>query len=307
MKPINNSLLSPWNALQKNCEESALYAWSQGKDICPQPPSIIYLCPTNICNHNCCTCGYPHMRKGKKADGTQQRGYMNLDLFKKIVSDLPRGYRRVYLQKTGESLLHPSITEMMRILHHERPEYERAIHTNCSVLRPPTFNALLEHMNFISLSIFGFDEESYHKAHGIDHFNKVMNNIDRFHKAWLSSSHRPKVYFDVVRNIHNQHLTNDAIFDFLKKRFPAFCTGIHFPFNFQGLVSDYHNKVFENLDKKYFPRCIHPWDMFTILWDGKVGYCVGDPQEKTFLGDLNSQSVMEVACDIRALSVYLRK
>lgn len=280
-------------AMEKICLDSAVFSWSQGQEVCPEPPQVIYLCPTNVCNHRCCTCGYGRMRKGRKPDGTPQRGYMDLDLFRKIVSELPRGFRRLYLQKTGESLLHPRIAEMMRLLKQMRPEYERAIHTNASVLTPALAQSLLENMTFVSISIFAFDEKNYRLAHGADHFDRVMANIAIFHDAWSRAESPPKVYFDVVRNVHNAALKDEDIFQILRQRFPRFNIGIHFPFNFQGFVKDYDNKIFAAVDPARMPRCIHPWDMMTILWDGLVGYCVGDPLEAAPLGDLRRQTVME--------------
>lgn len=287
-----NMLLNLKQAEQA-CLESALYAWSQGQTLCPEAPQIIYLCPTNVCNHRCCTCGYDSMRRGRKPDGSPQRGYMDMDLYRKIVSELPRGFRRLYLQKTGESLLHPHIVEMMRILKNERPEYDRAIHTNASVLTPEIAEALLENMTFVSLSIFAFDAETYALAHGADHFERVMRNIEMFHDAWARADNPPKVYFDVVRNAHISRLRDEDIFRVLREKFPNFNVGIHFPFNFQGFVKEYDNKIFSRIDLKRMPTCIHPWDMMAIYWDGVVGYCVGDPQESANLGNLREQTVME--------------
>ncbi len=279
--------------LEAACRETAVFAWSQGSELCPEPPQVIYLCPTNVCNHRCCTCGYGAMRRGRKADGSPQRGYMDMDLFRKIVSELPRGFRRAYLQKTGESLLHPQIVEMMRHLKEMRPEYDRAMHTNASVLTPELARAMLENLTFVSLSIFAFDREAYRRAHGADHFERVMANIAMFHDAWDRMESPPKVYFDVVRNVHNAQLRDEEIFGVLQERFPRFNVGIHFPFNFQGIVEEYDNRIFSAIDPARMPTCIHPWDMMAILWDGVVGYCVGDPLEKAALGDLRRQTVME--------------
>jgi hypothetical protein len=290
--PISSEELT-LEELESACQKTAIFAWSQKKEICPEPPQIIYLCPTNVCNHRCCTCGYGSMRRGRKPDGSPQRGYMDMVLFRKIVSELPRGFRRVYLQKTGESLLHPRIGEMMSLLKVMRPEYDRAMHTNASVLTPELARTMLENLTFISLSIFAFDRETYRRAHAADHFERVMANIAMFHDAWDRMDSPPKVYFDVVRNTHNYELNDEQIFSFLQERFPKFNVGIHFPFNFQGLIKEYDNKIFSVIDSERMPSCIHPWDMMAIFWDGLVGYCVGESLEKATLGDLRQQTVME--------------
>ncbi|MFH0919515.1 MAG: radical SAM protein [Fibrobacterota bacterium] len=245
--------LNDLGRLESLSKKSALYAWSQGLERCEEFAQAVYLCPTNVCNHRCVTCGYDNMRRGHKKDGSPERGYMPWPLFKKIVSELPPGGRRLYLQKTGESLLHPRITDMMQLLRRTRPDYELALHTNASVLDKRIGSAVLENLDFFSLSVFGFDRASFAKAHGRDDFKTVMKNIHVFHDQYVRSRRKIKVYFDVVRNQHIHHLSNEEIFRFLSKRFPAFNIGVHFPFNFQGFVKEYDMQVFNNISYQHYP------------------------------------------------------
>jgi len=70
-------------------------------------PRIIFIEPTNYCNYKCTICPITSMKRKK--------GFMNLDLFKKIVDEASNiGIKRINLQMYGEPLLHPKLLEMIR-------------------------------------------------------------------------------------------------------------------------------------------------------------------------------------------------
>ena len=285
----------PLPALESACEGSALYAWAHGRPTVDEFAQVIYLCPTNVCNHRCITCASPYvLRKGRRADGSKQRGFMDWDLFERVVDQLPPGKRRLYLQKTGEPLMHPRIFDMMAHLKRERPDYELALHTNASRLTPEATEAVLKHTDFFSISVFGFDAETYRAVHGRDHYGRFLENVAAFHEAYVGATRRPKVYFDVVLNEHIAHMTPDDIAGELQARFPAFNVGVHFPFNFQGFVPGLDNGVFDQLSPDRYPVCIFPWVMAVVHWDGRVGYCVGDALEHAELGHVDEASLTEI-------------
>jgi radical SAM protein with 4Fe4S-binding SPASM domain len=222
---------------------------------------------------------------------------MEYELFTKIIDDLKPGRSRLYLQKTGESFMHPRILEMIRYIKAKRPDYELAMHSNMTYMDDEIADTVLQNVDFFSISIFGFDQESYRQAHGADDFERVLRHIDLFHKKYTEATVRPKIYFDVVRNhAINSTYSDEEIFKFLAKRYPFFNTGIHFCFNFQGFVPGYdkNDAVFENLPQEHFPQCVVPWTAFIVLWDGKVGYCMGDAREYAYMGDLNHQTIEQV-------------
>lgn len=281
-------------ALDARCRQSALYAWSQGQASCPEFGQVIYLCPTNLCNHRCITCGYPKMRKGKNAAGEHQRGIMAWDIFAQLTEQFPREGRRVYFQKTGEPLMHPRILDMLAHFRSRQAQHELALHTNIARMTDAHMGGLLELLDFLSLSIFGFDRASYRRAHGKDDFDRVVARLDALHSLYLRSRRVPKVYFDVVRCAANAHLSNEAIFHFLAARYPAFNIGIHFPYNFQDTVPGIEFDISAHLAETDFPSCVHPYVMCNILWDGKVGYCVGDPYEEAILGDIRQKPLQTI-------------
>ena len=281
-------------SLIKKCESSALFSWSQGQELCGEFPNALYICPTNICNHRCITCAIHKMRKGKDSLGKQQQGFMDWKLFQKIVSELPKEGRRIYLYKTGEALLHPKILEMMAYIKQERPEYEVALNTNAAKMDEKMACGLLDHADYIGISIFGITKESYLTAHRRDNFDVVLNNIDFLHKEYVRRKETKKIYFYIVRCSANEQFSDDELFDFFLKRYPHFNVGINGLFNFYNELDDIKFEFTEHIEEQNMPKCIIPHTIMPITWDGKVASCIADPLEKHIMGDVSVSTIAEI-------------
>jgi radical SAM protein with 4Fe4S-binding SPASM domain len=288
------SLVNNINELIERCKNSSLFAWSQGKEICSDFPDMLYICPTNICNHRCITCAIGKMRKGKDEYGRQQQGFMKESLFKKIVSELPMESRRIYLYKTGEALLHPHIIEMMSYLKIKRPSYEIALNTNAVRMTKKIAIALLDHTDYIGISIYGITKDSYKFAHRRDHFDIVLNNIDFLHSEYKRRKETKKIYFYIVRCRANMNFSDEEIFNFFTSRYPYFNVGINGLFNFYNILDDIKFDFSENIQEHLLPKCIIPYTVMPITWDGKIVSCIADPYEQNIMGDVSISSIQNV-------------
>lgn len=282
------------NTLIARCRDSALFSWSQGQQLCPEFPNALYICPTNVCNNRCITCAIHKMRKGRDADGKPQQGFMDWNLFQKIVSELPMEGRRIYMYKTGEALLHPRLIEMIAYLKKERPEYEVALNTNALRMNEKMAIGLLDHADYIGISIFGITRESYHKAHRRDRFDTVLGNIDFLHKAYVERKETKKIYFYIVRCEANKDFSDEEMFDFFSSRYSHFNVGINGLFNFYNELEGIEFDFAEHIEEKVMPKCVIPHTVMPITWDGKVASCIADPLEKNILGDVSVATIQEV-------------
>ena len=71
-------------------------------------PSLVHIELTNVCNLKCKMCPLPYMKR--------EKGYMDIDLFKKIVFELSKSpVETVALSLFGESMLHKEFSEFLRI------------------------------------------------------------------------------------------------------------------------------------------------------------------------------------------------
>ena len=273
---------------------SALHAWSHRSPVCNEFPQVIYICPTNVCNHHCCYCARHAMRKGVDAEGKKQRGFMPWGTFEKVIESLPHEGRRVYLQKFGESLLHKDFGKMARYLKQKRPEYELALHTNASRLEGDVAVDVLETVDHLAFSIYGIDRESYKTIHKRDHFDLVIANMNKFHQLCEKSSRRPEVFIYFLRTEFNKDFSDSDVYSWFNERFPLFNVGIYDVYNYQNFIPGIEMYVAEHLPLEKFPHCIIPYTIMTVLWDGKVGYCLAEPEEKYTMGDVKDNTLLEI-------------
>ncbi len=283
-------------ALERYCEQSHLYAWSHLQPVVESPPALMYISTSNVCNFRCKVCAWKDaMRRGCAENEEKAMGLMSFDLFQRIVDMIPEGVARVYLMKIGEPMLNPALPKMMKWIKEQRPEVEIAIHTNGSYLHDPELiDHILHYVDFFSISVFALERERYHQLHGRDFFPQLMENLKSFHRAFRKAKRKPKVYFDYVRQIGNCTESDEKVFAFFHEHFPAFATGIHYPFNYQGFGEEGDLQLFETLPPEEYPICVLPWMSLTVLWDGKVDYCFVEPQEKYFLGDVKNATLSEI-------------
>jgi radical SAM protein with 4Fe4S-binding SPASM domain len=271
------------------CKKSSLYAWSNFLPTVEDTPWVIYIAVTNICNYRCKVCARGKVMRSKQ-------GFMELSLFKKIVDELPKDMKRVYIMKQGETLLHPKLPQILRYLKEKRPDSNVALHTNASRLTRQLSEEITKYTDFLSITISGITPEVYKEVHGKNNFEIVLNNMREFLLIREKNGGRPKkVYIDYVRQEGNRKESDEEVFRFFEKNFPALTgVGIHWTFNFQGTIDEGNLKIYEQLDYKSFPLCIFPWTSLTICWDGKVDYCFTEPQENYFLGDARRETLMEI-------------
>ena len=71
------------------------------------PPAEIWIEPTNFCNLRCKMCP-------QSGGLTREKGFMNLELYKKIIDEVGKWKPIIKLFNLGEPLLHPEIVNMIK-------------------------------------------------------------------------------------------------------------------------------------------------------------------------------------------------
>lgn len=276
--------------LEQELHHSLFYNYVTGQTEAKNFPSVIYIGLTNVCNHRCYACGY----RSAMRRGSGNRGFMSFDMVKRVVDELPNRPLRVYLIKQGETLLHPEFAEIVKYIRAERDQFELAIHSNANRLTREHAEIICNYTDFFTISMFATDRETHKAVHGRDDFDAVVRNARVFREVYLASERKPKVYFFYLRQDRNRHETDAQVIEFFNDLIPEFNVGLHYPFNFCGIGPEGNLEIYDTLDESHFLSCIYPWTMFTVLWDGKVGYCAEEPEEKVFVGDLGEQSLLDV-------------
>jgi radical SAM protein with 4Fe4S-binding SPASM domain len=271
------------------CRDSRLNAWASGAATVPQAPFQAYISPTNLCSNRCVMC--PHDRVMRK-----DRGVMSMELFKKIVAELPKGIVRVYMLKQGEPLLNKNLPDMLSHLKAERPEIHLSVHTNLTVPVRDKLPQMLEAVDSLGLSISALDGETYRRTHGKDHFEAVMKNLEAINEYLpkMSDGMRPHVFITYVRQKANANESEEQAIKFYESRFPNLgSVDFHPMFNWQGDVEEANFDVDETGASSMYPCCIMPWSTIAICHDGKVSYCQEESKENVFIGETTETSVTE--------------
>ncbi|MHA1543146.1 MAG: radical SAM protein, partial [Candidatus Hodarchaeales archaeon] len=146
-----------------------LWAFNRRKTRLSYFPVRLWIESTNICNLNCPLCPNDSIVAEKK-------GFMDLDLFKRLVDEISNFAQDIYLHHRGEPLLHPDLFEMIKYT--KQKGLQTKLHTNATQLNEEKSIKLLESgLDFISFSFDGYTKETYEKMRIGANFEQTLGNI----------------------------------------------------------------------------------------------------------------------------------
>jgi len=249
-------------------------------------PIRLWVEPSSVCNLSCVMCLNKDLAKNEK-------GFMDFDVFKKIIDEASDFASDVNLFHRGESLLHPEIFEMLRYA--KDKGLSTRLNTNATLLdEERSYQIFKSGLDFLSFSFDGFEKRVYEKIRGGADFRKTLDNIIRF----LSIKKRlhknsPYTTFTVIEfpNGSPGEMRKDIKKQFIKKfdSLPLNQFVTRAPHNWAGGY-DSKNRI---LDKSFLP-CTFPWYSLTIFWDGRVVPCPQDFFGKLTLGNVKDSSLLDV-------------
>lgn len=244
-------------------------------------PERINIEPTNRCNMQCKLCPHPRMQRSK--------GFMDLDLLYRIVSECARHGTAVWLQYMGEPLMHPRIIEMISVAKNAGIQ-KLGLSTNAFFLDEELGRKILESgLDRLECSVDALDEKGFLESRGSPDFKKVIRNIQRFlllkrekgtskpvtsiqyMECLVSPEHR----FTEIRNLWEDLLdVNDFIMSIRD-------------YSFAGSVRS-------ATQPQHRFSCRWIFRSSVILWDGTVVLCGSDFDGRAAMGNVNHQSIEEI-------------
>jgi radical SAM protein with 4Fe4S-binding SPASM domain len=234
-----------------------------------QYPKRVTIELTNRCNRHCDGCPRHKM--------TYPQGYMNKELFSKIINELPSSTVIVPFYR-GESLLHNDFPEYMN----ELKKFKQVqLATNGDYLNRVNQQAILRNISFLSISLHDyrlpnrtnylpFLKECQNK--GIDTQVSILETLvssskkKQFKRMWLKHVNRVRIY--------KEHSVNG--------------------FGSMNIT-----------EKPQGERCNKPFEDMVIYWDGNVGLCNHDWNNATPLGNVILSSISDVWQGIEYQTVRL--
>ncbi len=241
-------------------------------------PSHIDIEASSKCQMRCPMCGTHLM----KARGIKD-GHMDFELYKGIIDECAR--KKVYSVKLswrGECLLNPNIVRMVKYAK-DKGIKDVAFLTNGERLNPDLTSQLVEAgLDWISFSIDGLGE-TYEKIRWPETFKGITSKV-KFLKDYRDSRGKKKPLIRI-----------QSIWSAIKKnpeKFRNFWSPMADRINF---IAD-ETRSSEQKDFTHDPNyiCPQPWQRMCVTWDGKVSLCCEDYLERSFVGDVEEQSLYEI-------------
>jgi len=143
-------------------------------------PTTLEVDLTNRCNHRCFFCYSPKYLKTRQAS-------LDTNIIKQRLKEAySLGTRGVSFTGGGEPMLHENFLEILE--HSKNTGFDNGLMTNGSLINSKNAVELNRFLQWIRISMGGGDRDSYKLVQGVDHFERVIDNI----KLLLQAKRRMK-------------------------------------------------------------------------------------------------------------------
>ncbi len=259
-------------------------------------PPILMLEPTNICNLKCPMC--------PSGNGTLKRpkGYMDFDLYKKIVDESAQKTSMICFWNQGEPFLHPRILDMFRYCS-ERKIYSMTS-TNANIM-PDAEDIVRSGLDSMIVSLDGASQDTYNRYRVNGDFEKVIENARKIIEAKKRlKSRTPSIIWQFIVMKHNENeieqiknLSKRLGVDQMVLKTVQLYTKEDM-LNFMPSNPRYRRY---KIDGEHFElkhevknRCYRIWTNPVINWDGEMAVCCFDKDVDHPVGNVKDQSIEEI-------------
>ncbi|MDR0920374.1 MAG: radical SAM protein [Oscillospiraceae bacterium] len=243
---------------------------------------------TSACNLRCPMCPRTIFCEKNKKD---MKGFITDELFYKIIDDAVNiGVPAIKLNWRGESTIHPHIIELITYAK-QKGIIDVLMNTNGTTMTEEFTEKLIK--SGIDKVFFSFDsphKETYESIRVGAQFEKVVENIKRINKI--------KEKLGTVKpltRISRVNMPNDDNEELMKKTIELFgdaVDGYNFlSFSDFAVVPDDEMFISEKANSFLCPM---PYQRITVSCSGKVYPCCSDTKEQYCIGDLNTDSIMDI-------------
>lgn len=269
-----------------------MYHWMRGTTVLPYPPLKLHLEPTSVCNLRCPMC--PQAIDAVKGD----TGYIDLDLFKKIVDEAKDFVREINLFFRGEPLLHKAMPELLA--YGRSAGVRLHVNTNATILRDKQARMLIENgTSKVTISFDGPDKATYEIMRKGARYEVTLENVRRY--LGLVKEYKAngwKVPYTVMQVIlpYDAASPGPSIPQHMKDLFaglPIDEWDPIWPHGWAGVMQENGMVQAQPYGSNYHP-CNWLWKSLAIYWDGRVASCCADFSADQLIGDVKQSSLREI-------------
>ncbi|HEX2036585.1 MAG TPA: radical SAM/SPASM domain-containing protein [Chloroflexota bacterium] len=269
-----------------------LYHWMRGSTVLPYPPLKLHLEPTSVCNLRCPMC--PQAIDAVKGNN----GYIDLQVYRKIVDEAAGFAREINLFFRGEPLLHKSMAELLR---YGRSKGARLhVNTNATILREKQSRMLIEDgASKVTISFDGPDKATYEQMRKGATYEKTLENVRQFLrlvKEYRSNGWRTPYTVMQVILPYDPQSPGPQVPRHMKELFaglPVDEWDPIWPHGWAGVMQENGVVQAQPYGTNYHP-CNWLWKSLAIYWDGRVASCCADFSGDQIIGDVKTQSLQEI-------------
>ncbi|MDR2406573.1 MAG: radical SAM protein [Bacteroidales bacterium] len=246
-------------------------------------PREIKIDVSSSCNYKCIMCQHSIM----------QGGGITIDskLCKKILSEAySAGARECSFHFWGEPLLNKSLEDY--ILYAKNLGYEYVYFTTNGYLATIERSRKLLDAGLDSIRFsINASRENYKLVHGIDGYDRVLNNIKALYDYRIQSKSKCKIYVSFIATKQTALEASKVTIDVKEYVDDIVIIKVR---NFGGIAKNIF-KILEIGNDNYrqtYP-CTQPFKDFCVSAEGYLLTCCFDAENKTVIADLNNCSVIE--------------
>ncbi|MES2877233.1 MAG: radical SAM/SPASM domain-containing protein [Pseudomonadota bacterium] len=170
-----------------------------------QTPISAHIDISSLCNYKCSFCFQADL-EGMKKNGLK-RGFMDVSLFEKIVTDMtefPEKLKKIKIGNHGEPTLHPDVIEMVAIARNSGCAEIVEMFTNGSKLEPNLNKGLIEAgLQRINISLEGLSDERYREVAGVrQSFDEIVKGVVDLYAQKKALGSELKIYVKIADHAH---------------------------------------------------------------------------------------------------------
>lgn len=254
----------------------------------PFPKKNLLIEVTNACNCNCIFCANNKMQRKRKN--------INKELVIKVLNEaFELGTREVGFYTTGEALLNNELAEYIKIAKKIGFNYVY-LTTNAILLNESKVEELVNvGIDSIKLSINAINNRDYKFIHGIDAYEKVMNNLKNLYNYRKNKKLKYKIYVSYISTRYTDYDINK-----IKDNFSNWCDEVAIVNvrNQSGMMPEIISLLscYNTNDKIQAERlvpCHYVFNTINVTSEGYLTACCTDFENYLVYADLNKTSLKE--------------
>jgi len=287
---IKNPRSKRENVFQKVYESESFKNVLKNRDIPSKFPSLVDIELTNHCNLSCSVCVQQIM--------TRDKGFMEWELFQKVIDECVLHNTPVRLIRLGEPFLHENIIEFCAYA--KQKGLPLHITNNGLAISESDMKSLIDmELDVLIFSFQGASKEQYEIMRNNDRYDELVSNIAKIVEL---REDRKKPYIHISSTMMDE--SKDEIIRFMDY-WAGIADSVGVGKTNLAQLSEGQLKSLKSMGKfealkkrmtikRVYSPCTEVYQKLSVDWNGKVTCCCGDYDNFMVVGDTAVSSLFDI-------------